>query len=70
MSDVKSVNPVFQSAVFPTEEDMQIWNSLTPQEQRAAIRRDIDEGLRGPAAADADKASLLAEVKAERKRAL
>lgn len=70
MSDVKSAEPAFQSTVFPTESDMTMWNSLTPEQQRAAIRRDIDDGLKGPAAQKADKASLLAEVKAERKHAL
>lgn len=70
MSDVKSAGQVFKSAVFPTEADMNIWNGLSPEEQRAAIRRDIDEGLKGPAAEKADKASLLAEVRAERKHAL
>ena len=46
MADVKSMDVSqirFTSTVFPTEEDMTLWNSLTPEEQRAVIRRDLDE---------------------------
>ena len=32
----------FTSTAFPTDEDMNRWNSLSPEEQRSAIIRDID----------------------------
>lgn len=60
MADVKSIDVSqirFNSTVFPTEEDMTLWNGLTPEEQRAVIRRDLDEaeagGIAKPEAAEA-----------------
>ena len=33
----------FASAVFPTEEDMRLWHGLSAEDQRAVVRRDLDE---------------------------
>lgn len=58
----------FRSAVFPTDEDMRLWRSLSPQEQRAVIMCDVEEGLRGPAAKRAGKDEIVAEALAETTR--
>lgn len=34
----------FSSTVFPTDEDMKLWHSLSLEDQRAVIRRELDEG--------------------------
>lgn len=60
----------FTSTVFPTEEDMKLWHSLTPQEQRAVVMGDIKQGLDGPPALDASKDEIIAEVLDEMQHAL
>jgi hypothetical protein len=39
-TDISNVH--FSSTVFPTDEDMKLWNSLSPEEQRAVVERDLD----------------------------
>jgi hypothetical protein len=39
----------FTSRVFPTPEDMALWNSLSVAEQQAVILRDVETGLNSPA---------------------
>jgi len=60
----------FASTAFPTEADMTLWRSLSPAEQRALILRDVEEGLRGPAAKKASKDEIMAEALAETTHAL
>lgn len=46
MNDTKTIDVShikFSSTVNPTEEDMKLWESLSPEEQRAVARRDLDE---------------------------
>lgn len=62
--DISSIK--FSSTVFPTDEDMAVWNSLTPAQQRAVIMRKVEKGLNGAPASKASKAELMAEVLAER----
>ena len=47
MSDTKvDISHIhFTSSAAPTEEDMKLWHSLTPEEQEAVVIRDIEEGL-------------------------
>lgn len=54
-------------SVFPTDEEMQQWNALSAEEQRALIARKVDEGLQSPPASKATKAEIMAEVLAEMK---
>ena len=56
--------------MFPTDEDMALWHSLSPEEQRAVILRDIEEGLEGPPAQLASKDEIMAEALAEMPDAL
>jgi len=35
----------FSSSAFPTDEDLALWNSLTPAERRAVVRRDEEAGF-------------------------
>ncbi len=52
----------FTSTVFPTDEDMKLWHSLSAHEQRAVIMRDIKQGLSGPPASNAGRHEIMAEV--------
>lgn len=48
--DIDTSSVKLSSAVFPTEADMKLWESLTAQERRALILRDEEAGFRsGPA---------------------
>ena len=71
MSEIKTVDVSrisFSSAVFLTDEDMALWHSLSPEEQRAVILRDIEKGLKGPPAQLASKDEIMAEVRYELSR--
>ncbi len=63
-------NVEFSSTVFPTDEDMKLWESLSPAEQRAAIMRDVKQGLEGPPASKASKAEIMGEVLDELKHGI
>lgn len=68
MSEVETIDVShiqFSSTVFPTDEDMNLWNGLSPAEQRAVIARKVDEGLNSPPAQKTSKAEIMAEVLAE-----
>ena len=41
MIDISHIR--FTSTVFPTDEDMKLWDSLSAEERRAVVRRDLDE---------------------------
>ncbi len=41
---------------------MEIWNSLSPDQKLALIKRDIDEGLAGPTARNASLTEILSEA--------
>lgn len=47
MSDVKTdiSRLLFASSAFPTDEDMALWNSLTPAEKHAVVLRDEEAGF-------------------------
>jgi len=60
----------FTSTVFPTDEDMKLWHSLSAHEQRAVIMRDVKQGLGGPPALNAGKDKIMAEVLDEMQYAL
>jgi predicted Fe-S protein YdhL (DUF1289 family) len=58
-------NVQFSSTVFPTEEDMERWHSLSPEEQRAVIRRALDEGEDSGVAAPESMEQMMQRVRAE-----
>jgi len=60
----------FESTVFPTDDDMKLWHSLSPAQQRAVIARKVANGLQGPPAQKAGKADIMGEVLAEMKHDL
>lgn len=66
--DVSNIK--FSSTVFPTDEDMKLWESLSPAEQRAVIMRDVKQGLDGPPASKASKAEIMGEVLNELKHGI
>ena len=66
MADKIDVSHIkFISTAFPTAADMKLWHSLSDAEKHAVIMRDIDEGLHGPVAKNANKEDLIAAVMAD-----
>lgn len=55
----------FTSTVFPTEADMKLWDSLSPEEQRAVVQRDLDEAEASGVAPHETVEELLARVRAK-----
>ena len=58
-------NIQFSSTVFPTDEDMKLWHSLSPEEQHAVIRRELDEGEASGIAAPESMEKMMRRVRAE-----
>ena len=58
-------NVQFSSTVFPTEEDMERWHSLSPEEQCAVILRELDEGEASGIAAPESMEQMIQRVRAE-----
>ena len=70
MSDVEAVDISgikFSSTVFPTPEDMKLWESLTPEQRKAVEIRDEEEGYQSGLAEPCSMQELIAEAKAEMK---
>ena len=63
MVDVSHIK--FSSTGFPTAEDLKLWHSLSDEEKRAVILRDVRQGLDGPVAKKFGKDDLVAQVLAE-----
>ncbi len=73
MSDPKTTDAPdiqFSSTVFPTEEDMALWESLSTDEQRAIVARDEEAGFRSGAAPEESLSERLARVRAASIRAV
>ena len=65
-SDAIDISQIrFASTVFPTDDDMKLWNSLSAEEQRAVIMRKVESGLNGAPAAKSSKLEIMAEVLAD-----
>ena len=62
--DVSKVH--FSSTVFPTDEDMKLWDSLSPEEQRAVIERDLDEAEASGVSAPESMEQMIQRVRANR----
>jgi hypothetical protein len=54
---------MFASAVFPTAEDKALWQSLTPEQRLAIVRRDEQAGFDSGVADQASMAEILAEAR-------
>lgn len=67
MSDTKTdITQVrFSSTVFPSKADMELWNSLTPEEQRAVVARDLDEAEKSGSAAPESAAAIIERVRSK-----
>lgn len=61
-------NIEFGSTVFPDDADMRLWESLTPEEQRAVIVRDLDAAEAGGVAAPETPEEIIARVRARTAR--
>ncbi len=57
----------FSSTVFPSKEDMKLWDSLTLEEKKAVELRDVKEGEASGLAEPCTKEEIIAEAKAEMK---
>ena len=69
MSDLKTVDISkvnFTSTVFPTDADMKLWESLTPEQRKAVEVRDEEEGYNSGIAEQRSIQELIAEAKAEK----
>ena len=58
----------FTSTVFPTPEDMKLWESLTYEQRKAVEIRDVKEGQSSGLAKPCTMADIIAEAKAEMKQ--
>ena len=70
MSDIKIVDLSrikFTSTVFPTAEDMALWESLTPEQRKAVEMRDVEEGYASGLAEPCTMADVIAEAQADMK---
>ncbi|WP_028792846.1 hypothetical protein [Thalassobaculum salexigens] len=66
MSEVKTIDVSsvsFSSTVFPSDADMELWNSLSEKEQRAVVRRDLDAAEASGVAEPETAAEILERVR-------
>jgi len=70
MTDTKTHSTLekiaFSSTVFPSAEDMALWNRLSDAEKRAVIARDEDAGVRSGVAPKESVEERLSRVRAHR----
>ena len=57
----------FQSTVFPTAKDIKLWESLSPEQRRAIIARELDEAEKSGVAEDVSIDDLIARVRARKR---
>ena len=55
----------FTSTVFPTDEDMKLWASLSPEEQRAVLQRELEKGEASGVAEPETIEQMLQRVRSE-----
>ena len=70
MSDIETVDISkiqFTSTVFPTPEDMKLWESLTPEQRKTVELRDVKEGYASGLAKPCTMADVIAEAQADMK---
>jgi hypothetical protein len=66
MVDVSHIR--FTSTVFPSDEDMKLWNGLSGDQQRAVVRRDLDEAEASGIAEPESAEEIIQRVRAESRR--
>jgi len=57
----------FSSTVFPTSEDMKLWESLTHEQRKAVEMRDVEEGYSSGLAEPCTMADVISEAQTEMK---
>ena len=57
----------FQSTVFPTAEDIKLWESLSPELQHAIITRELDKAEESGEAESVSMDDLIARVRARKR---
>lgn len=57
----------FSSTVYPSDEDIKLWESLSPEAQAALIKRDLDEAERSGKAQSATMEELIVRVRAKKR---
>ena len=57
----------FTSTAFPTDEDMRLWDSLSAEEHRAAVSRDLDEAEASGIAVSETVEQIIKRVRGEAK---
>jgi len=70
MSDIKTVDISeikFSSTLFPTGEDVALWESLTREQRKAIEARDVEEGYASGLAEPCTMADIIAEARADMK---
>jgi hypothetical protein len=68
MSDIETVDisgVKMTSTVFPTKEDMKLWESLTFEQRKAVEMRDVEEGRNSGLTEPCTMSDIIAEAKAE-----
>ncbi len=68
MSDIETIDIsgiTFSSTVFPSKEDIKLWESLTLEQRKAVELRDVEEGRASGLAEPCTMADIIAEAKAE-----
>ena len=56
----------FSSTTFPTQEDMELWESLIDEQRKAVEIRDVREGLASGLAEPCTMADIIAEARSAR----
>ena len=57
----------FSSTVYPSADDIALWESLSPEAQAALIKRDLDEAEQSGEALSATMEELIARVRAKKR---
>jgi len=66
MSNTIDISHVkFVSSVIPTDADIKLWESLSAEEQKAVIMRDLDAAEASGVAKPTSMAELISEARAE-----
>lgn len=68
MSEVKEIDVsaiAFSSTVFPSEGDMKLWNGLSAEQQRAVVKRDLDEAEASGVAEAETAEEIIGRVRAQ-----
>jgi len=68
MSDTETIDISgikFSSTVFPSKDDVKLWESLTLEQRKAVEIRDVEEGRTSGLSEPCTMSEIIAEAKAE-----